>query len=511
MRRRIVSAVGVLVTIAVLGASWWYLAPPQLGGRTSYAVTFGISMEPHFHHGDLVVLRRQSSYSVGEVVAYYSHDLRKNVLHRIIAVHNGRYTFKGDNNNFVDPEHPTAADLVGAEWMHVPRAGDWLGALHDPVDAAIAAGVAVLLLALSGGSGAAHRRRRRGRAPRREDEDRPTRRTRPRPDASLGFSVAALGAGAVVAAAAIGAFAFTKPLHRSLVWANLYVQHGTFGYSAPVRAGATYQQRNLASGEPVYVRLVHRLPVSFRYRLQGTEPGQVAGTLGFDAVLRDDGGWRHTIPLAPTRQFTGTSAVARGVLDLERLQQVIAAFEQETGEHNTLYHVGLDARVRVHGTVAERPLEATFAPSLALNLDQVALTVATGSAFRHAQGGAGTRVETTTLHAFGRTITVARARSIATLLGIAGLVLAAVGGVLMLLGGRDAEVASIRRRYEDWIVDVVPTERPADAERRVASMEALARLAEQYDRLILHEHRADGDAFLVEDGGIVFTYAVAAR
>ncbi|HEY8406679.1 MAG TPA: signal peptidase I [Gaiellaceae bacterium] len=511
MRRPIVSAVGVLATIVVLGASWWYLAPPQLGGKTSYAVTFGISMEPHFHHGDLVVLRRRSTYSVGEVVAYYSHDLRKNVLHRIIAIHDDRYTFKGDNNNFVDPEHPTAADLVGSEWMHVPRAGDWLGALHDPVDAAIAAGVAVLLLVLSGGGGAAHHRRRQGRAPRREDDERSKRRARPRPDASLGFTVAALGAGAVVAAAAIGAFAFTEPLHRSLVWANLYVQHGAFGYSAPVQAGATYQRSPLASGEPVFVRLVHRLPVSFRYRLEATEPGRVAGTLAFDAVLRDDGGWRYAIPLAPARQFTGTAAVARGVLDLERLHQVIAAFEQETGEHNTLYHVSLNARVRVRGTVAARPLATTFTPSLALNLDQVRLTVAAGSGFRHAQGGAGTRVETTTLHAFGRTITVARARGIATLLGITGLVLAAVGGVLMLLGGRDAEVAAIRRRYEDWIVDVVPAERPDGAERRVASMDALARLAEQYDRLILHEHRDDGDAFLVEDGGIVFTYAVAAR
>jgi len=256
---------------------------------------------------------------------------------------------------------------------------------------------------------------------------------------------------------------------------------------------------------------VHRLPVSFRYRLQATEAGRVAGTLGFDAVLHDDNGWRYAIPLAPTRQFTGTSAAARGVLDLDRLQQVITTFEQETGEHNTLYRVSLNARVRVRGTVADRPLEATFTPSLALTLDQVRLMVATGSGFSHAQGGAGTRVETTTLHAFGRTITVARARGIATLLGIIGLVLAGVGGVLMLLGGRDAEVAAIRRRYEDWIVDVVPTERPDGAERRVASMAALARLAEQYDRLILHEHRSDGDAFLVEDGGIVFTYAVAAR
>jgi hypothetical protein len=256
---------------------------------------------------------------------------------------------------------------------------------------------------------------------------------------------------------------------------------------------------------------VHRLPVSFRYRLEATQPGGVSGTLGFDAVLRDDGGWRYTIPLEAARPFTGTSSVARGVLDLDRLQRVIAAFERETGEHNTVYHVSLDAHVRVNGSVADRALDATFAPSLAFDLDQVRLTVAAGSDFRHAQGGAGTRIETTTLHAFGRTVTVARARRLATLLGIAGLVLAAVGGVLMLLDGRDHEVAAIRRRYEDWIVDIVPVERPNVAERRVASMEALARLAEQYDRLILHERRDDGDAFLVEDGGIVFTYAVAAR
>lgn len=505
MRRPIVSAAAVLLSVVVVGAVWWFFAPPQLGGRTSYAVTFGSSMEPHFHHGDLVVLRQRSSYAVGDVVAYYSHDLRKNVLHRIIAIHDGRYTFKGDNNNFVDPEHPTEADLVGAEWMHLPRAGNWLSALHKPVDAAIAAGLAVLLLLLGGGSTASHRRR--GKAtpgPR-------LRAAAGRLTPGAGFTVAALGAGAVVAASAIGALAYTRPLHRSFVWANLYVQHGTFGYSAPVQAGAAYQRPQLAGGEPVFVRLVHRLPVSFRYRLEATRPGHVTGTLAFDAVLADDAGWRYAIPLAPTRQFTATSSVARGVLDLGRLEQVIGAFERETGEHNTLYHVSLAAHVSVRGTVADRPLDATFAPTLAFNLDQVRLTMATGAALRHAQGGAGTRAETTTLHAFGRAVAVARARRIATLLGIAGLVLAGVGGVLMLLGGRDHEVASIRRRYEDWIVDVVPSERPNTDERHVASMEALARLAERYDRLILHEHRVDGDAFLVEDGGIVFTYAVAAR
>ena len=34
--------------------------------------------------------------------------LHRVVLHRIVANHNGHYTFKGDNNSFTDPEQPPA-------------------------------------------------------------------------------------------------------------------------------------------------------------------------------------------------------------------------------------------------------------------------------------------------------------------------------------------------------------------------------------------------------------------
>jgi hypothetical protein len=39
-------------------------------------------------------------------------------------------------------------------------------------------------------------------------------------------------------------------------------------------------------------------------------------------------------------------------------------------------------------------------------------------------------------------------------------------------------------------------------------MDALARLAQRYERLILHERRDEGDAFLVEDDGVVYAYVV---
>lgn len=520
MRGRLRRGLGALLAVAVLGAAWYYLAPPQLGGQTSYAITFGVSMEPHFHRGDLVILRARPSYRVGEVVAYRSEDLHKNVLHRIVAVHNGHYTFKGDNNNFLDPERPTEAAFVGSEWLHVPRAGAWLAALHRPRNAAIASGIAVLLLILSGGGTAVHRSRRR-RVPPAEREPKPRPRRQPSGRlSSAGFAVAALGAGALVAAAALGFAAMRQPLERTLVWANLYVNHGKFSYAAPVKRGAAYQSTVVRSGDPVYVRLVHRLPVAFAYRLEATRPGALTGTAALDARLSDGQGWSHRIVLAPTQAFTGQTATLHGVLDLARIEEVVAAFERQTGEHNTLYQLSLDAHVQLHGTAASRPISTVFAPSLPFNLDQLRLAVAQpaastdptapppGNPLEQSAGGAGTRVETNSLHAFGRGVTVARARRLATLLGIAGLVLAALGGLLMLVGRRDHEVETIRRKYEDWIVDVMPRERPAGSERRVASMDALARLAEQYDRLILHERRDEGDAFLVEEEGVAYTYFV---
>ena len=111
---------------------WFYFAPVQLGGSTTYVVTHGISMEPRFHTGDLAIVRSQSNYHVGEVVAYHNHQLHTIVLHRIIGREGDRYLFKGDNNNFVDPEHPVASQLIGALWIHIPGVGLRLQSIRSP-------------------------------------------------------------------------------------------------------------------------------------------------------------------------------------------------------------------------------------------------------------------------------------------------------------------------------------------------------------------------------------------
>ena len=138
--------------MTVIGAGWWLLAPPAVGGSTSFVMVDGTSMLPKLHRDDLVILRRSDSYRVGDVVAYRSTLLQRIVLHRIVAVEDGRYTFKGDNNAFLDSENPTQADLVGKLSLHIPIAGRIVPFMHVPWIVGVLAALLVLAVGLGGGS-----------------------------------------------------------------------------------------------------------------------------------------------------------------------------------------------------------------------------------------------------------------------------------------------------------------------------------------------------------------------
>ncbi len=506
MPKLLARSLAAVATLAVATAAWYFAAPPQLGGGTSYAVVYGVSMEPHFHRGDLVLLRRQPAYGVGEVVGYHSRQLHRDVLHRIVAADGDRFTFKGDNNGFRDPEHPLAGQLFGHEWLRIPGAGAQLERLRSPRNAAIVAGLAALLLVGGGGASARRRGRRDGEA---AETEQPGLALPP-----VATGLVAVG-GVMLACSLLLAFvAFTRPLERKLVWADLYVQKGTFSYSARTPVGPVYQRAHLRAPDPVFLRLVHGLDVAFRYSTSAKAPARLSGTGRLDAVLTDGAGWRRRVVVQPPRRFSGNHVTLHGRLDLAALSTLIRKFEVQTGEHNTLYKLDLVPRVALHGTVAGRPVQDVFAPPLTLDVDELRLQVerpADGGAqntLARAKAGAGTRSEPLTIGAFGGRTTVGHARHLAGLAATGGLAMLLLGGGLLLLGRRGDEVAAIRRRYRDSVVDVASGERPAGIERRVATMDALARIAERYDRLILHEGQEGRDSFLVEDDGIVYRYEV---
>lgn len=111
----------MLIALIAFVIVWNVIAPTQLGGRVSYVNVRGISMEPTLVTGDLLVMRQRDTYNVGQVVAFRSDMGGAVVVHRIVAVDGDRYRLKGDNNTFLDRYTPTAAEILGAEVLMVPR------------------------------------------------------------------------------------------------------------------------------------------------------------------------------------------------------------------------------------------------------------------------------------------------------------------------------------------------------------------------------------------------------
>jgi signal peptidase I len=120
-------------------AFWLGFAPTSVGGDYSYAVVRGNSMEPGLQNGDIVFLRRDTTYSLGDVVAYRDPQIGP-VLHRIVARQEGHFTIRGDNRDHNDPYQPLPADVIGRS------VGTWHGGLRAVVTATAWPSLAMLAL-----------------------------------------------------------------------------------------------------------------------------------------------------------------------------------------------------------------------------------------------------------------------------------------------------------------------------------------------------------------------------
>src|SRR6266849_4414652 len=95
-------------------------------------------MLPRYHTGDLVLVERQSSYHVGELIAYRVPKgdpmAGAQVIHRIIggdAKHG--FVVQGDNRTAPDVWRPKQGDIVGAKALRIPNAVLVLRFLRSPL------------------------------------------------------------------------------------------------------------------------------------------------------------------------------------------------------------------------------------------------------------------------------------------------------------------------------------------------------------------------------------------
>lgn len=82
-----------------------------VGRYTSFTVN-GESMEPTIIKTDLIIVKKQKTYEVDDIISFRNED-GGITTHRIIEKDNEGYTTKGDNNGFTDGYKVKEEDIYG--------------------------------------------------------------------------------------------------------------------------------------------------------------------------------------------------------------------------------------------------------------------------------------------------------------------------------------------------------------------------------------------------------------
>jgi signal peptidase I len=488
-----------LVTLLVLAAAWLFW-PTALGGRTTYVATHGASMQPRFHTGDLAILTPADRYSTGDVVAYRSATLKTTVMHRIVAQNGDSFLMQGDNNSWTDPDRPTPDEVLGKLWLRVPHGGQAIAALRSPwVLAALAMAGATLTAALS-----SRGRRRAGRR-------RPPRRAASLPlPARARARQATLVLSALTLVAAVGEAALLLlPTAQSGSHTVQVVQQGRFSYTGTAQPGTTYPTGSLRTGDPIYPRLVRGLAVSFTDAVSGAD--EARGTVRLDVSVSTSDGWRATIGHGAEAVLAEGAATASVPLDPAAAAQVLARHDAEIGATAaTGGTLTVSPVVTVTGTAGGRPFSVGSPRPISFALDAATLRLTTTGQDALAPV-LSTAVETSTVTArtlsfHGLSVALPQARFGLALLLFALLIGSAVAAWLgRSRPGDAADEFAVRhgsRLLE--VTDFAPGATVID----VAEPEALYRVAERLDGLVLHHAGDDADTFAVQDGDTTYRCVV---
>ncbi len=359
------SAIRLGIVGLVLVALWSWVGPSQLGGPLTFAVTSGISMEPDLSAGDLVLVRRTANIERGQVILYRGDHAGHDVLHRVIAITDGAYTTKGDNNAWVDQDRPTAAQVRGVYWGHIPGAGKWLSVLQSPVGGAAIGGLLLGVLAMSMTPSASTPAAAPSSGPRaryRGPQGRtPSLRTRAAAFAESAMADAAMGTALALIAVGVllAAWMLMQPARTTITVATSYAHSADWEYQGRTGWEGVLPDYGSApnpltqqptTGQPIFPSVTPLLDATMNYRMTGALQ-DVSGQARLFVILREDvTGWSQEFELEPWTSFTGNTVSLTSEVDLREAIQALSQFEQSAQINGALYRAVLAAEVRVAGT-----------------------------------------------------------------------------------------------------------------------------------------------------------------
>ncbi len=477
------------------------LAPTQLGGPVNYVIVDGNSMEPGFHLGDLLLVRTEASYRVGDAVTYQNAELGSYVFHRIIGTQLDRFILKGDNNAWEDSYHPGQDEIVGKLWTHIPKLGKAIEWVRLPIHLAMVMGLLGGVLMAGMIIKSPEDKKNKNRAPKKFG-------------GIFGATVYLFGFLSLVFLV-FSVISFTRPLTRTAE-NILYQQNGNFFYSATGTPGV-YDTHLVRSGEPVFPKLTCFLNVGFTYTLSGSQTQNISGNHQLYArILDDQSGWQRTILLNPETAFNGNTFFSMATLDLCQVATLVNLVEQETGLHPSIYTLEIVNHTAFTAKIAGKQASDTFDPSLVFKFDKTHFYLAannteTDPLYSSKEGMVGTStLQENTFSILGLQPTVWSIRLI-SLLGFAlSLIGLLIAGINIYSFAQQNQESLIKLKYGSLLVDVYEKSlEPTSTMIDVTSMDDLAKLAERQGSMILHMTLNFLHYYLVQNNGTTYRYVIS--
>ena len=151
---KVLRVIFAVLLIAIIGLNLWLFVqqsilqndPPEILGYSQLVVTSG-SMEPTFSAGDMIVIRQEEDYGLGDIVTFRLSG-GELVTHRIVGSVEGSFITKGDANNTEDDDLLDPGQIVGKLVTYIPAVGSFLLFLRTPVGLCALVVVGFLLMEL---------------------------------------------------------------------------------------------------------------------------------------------------------------------------------------------------------------------------------------------------------------------------------------------------------------------------------------------------------------------------
>jgi len=508
-------------------AIWMLFAPTRLGGHVEYVFIQGNSMEPRVHQGDLVIVRKNNEYHIGDAVAYKNNDLQRVVFHRVIGGNILHFFMQGDNNARVDGYEPAFQEIIGKEWLLVPGAGKVVEWIRKPVNAALTVGVLGGFLMAFGlmdnkkknKKSTAQTGTKTRYSNMMQNTSSPTAKNpifnqqkQKNSNISLLVEIGIFCLGFLsLASLVLFIFSFTKPVIKTSNPEYPYTQSVNYEYNAPAPAGV-YDTPALVSGDPVFTNLTCQINLLVKYKIEGVGLAELSGTHYLTAAISDPvSGWKRTFPLESQQFFDGDNFSSLVMVDLCQIRSAATDMETQTGASSYNYALSIEPNIIQTGSIQGTQLLTSFNTALPFLMDNNRVFISRADESLDPLNPVSEKVQSTktlipnTLHLFSSELSIKTARIISLL----GLILSIIGLWLLFTNiskaSKQDKGMMVKLKYGGSLVDVA--EAPLQNERAVVSVKEiddLAKLAEKMDTVMLHHASIDKHYYYVEANGLTY-------